>query len=196
MTEELTSRLTTGRSPSLGEGDQCGSEQGLCQYVRQVQAAICLIRLGARASVAGQLTGLEKKTTKRLYQQLLGKPSPPGQLPYSDNWFLRNDRRQFHITLIWHLYHRFAPRTGSRAWVLIDTFETYLQWVQEPLLDLHRTAHAIQLFTSGLWVARCCRVCDMVFPAPLDNNQHTCPCCRLHRQRQFRSIRVEHAQKL
>ena len=178
MTEEHTSRLTPGRSPSLDKGGQSGSEQGLCQYVRQVQAAICLIRLGARASVAGQLTGLEKKTTKRLYQQLMGEPSPPGQLPYSDNWFLRNDRRQFHITLIWHLYHRFAPRTGSRAWVLIDTFETYLQWVQEPLLDLHRTAHAIQLFTSGLWVAHCCRVCNLVFPAPLDNNQHTCPCCR------------------
>ena len=108
MTEERTSRLTTGRPPSLGEGDQCGSEQGLCQYVRQVQAAICLIRLGARASVAGQLTGLEKKTTKRLYQQLMGEPSPPGQLPYSDNWFLRNDRR-------WPLRSKGRMRAGAAA---------------------------------------------------------------------------------
>ncbi len=58
----------------------------LCAQTTRALEAIALIRLGARAGLICQLTGLEKTVAKRLYRQLHGRPSPAGLLPFTDTW--------------------------------------------------------------------------------------------------------------
>jgi hypothetical protein len=147
-----------------------------CDYLESIH----LIRLGARIGLPGQLTGLGKKPLKRIYRQRMGKPAAGGQLPFSDNWFLQNDRRLFHLNLIWYLHRRLNRPDYTPARRLIDIFEVYTQLAQAPMLDLNRTAFAIQLFTTGLWTERHCSYCETPFPAPMENNQTTCPGCRLY----------------
>ena len=159
-------------------GDACPVER--CDYARKIQESIHLIRLGARVGLAGQLTGLEKKTLKRLYRELIGRPSPSGQLPYSDTWLLENDRYQFHANLIWYLHRRMNCRACSPARILIDVFEVYTQMAREPRLNLTRTAFVIQLFSTGLWNEHRCSLCRTAFPAPVDSNPTACPACRLY----------------
>jgi hypothetical protein len=65
----------------------------LCIQTRSAQKAIRLTRLGARAGLVSQLTGLEKTVANRLYRQLHGRPSPSGQQPFSGTWYLKQDRR-------------------------------------------------------------------------------------------------------
>ena len=167
---------------SRRENGSCTVER--CGYARMILESIHLIQLGARVGLVGQLTGLEKKTLKRIYRQLMGKPSPSGQLPFSDSWFLENDRRLFHVTLIWHLYRRLNRGDGSHARILIDVFEVYTQFVREPMLNMTRTAFAIQLFITGLWNEHRCAFCGMAFPAPVESNQTSCAGCHLyHRHR-------------
>ena len=162
--------------------DTCPVER--CDYARKILESIHLIRLGARIGLAGQQTGLEKKTLKRLYRELIGSPSPSGQLPYSDTWLLENDRYQFHANLIWYLYGRQNRPDSRPARVLIDVFELYTQMTGEPRLNLTRTAFVLQLFNIGLWNEHRCCLCDTAFPAPVDSNQTICPGCRLyHRYR-------------
>ncbi|MCP5445365.1 MAG: hypothetical protein H6968_20250 [Chromatiaceae bacterium] len=163
-------------------GDACPVER--CNYARKIQESIHLIRLGARVGLAGQLTGLEKKTLKRLYRELTGRPSPSGQLPYSDTWLLENDRYQFHVNLIWYLHRRMNRPACSPARILIDVFELYTQMTREPRLDLTRAAFILRLFNTGLWNEHRCCLCGAAFPAPVDSNQTFCPGCRLyHRYR-------------
>ncbi|MCP4287200.1 MAG: hypothetical protein GY792_22610 [Gammaproteobacteria bacterium] len=164
--------------PGNRSGDTCPVER--CDYARKILESIHLIRLGARVGLAGQLTGLEKKTLKRLYRELMGRPSPSGQLPYSDTWLLENDRYQFHANLIWYLHRRLNRPECSPARILIDVFEVYIQMAREPRLDLTRTAFVIQLFTTGLWNKHRCSLCQTAFPAPVDSNQTRCPGCRLY----------------
>ena len=124
--------MNTTHCPALFDSNlrPCPGSQGKnvcaverCDYARKIQESIHLIRLGARVGLAGQLTGLEKKTLKCLYRQLMGQPSPSGQLPYSDTWLLENDRHQFHANLIWYLHRRLNSPESSPARILIDVFE-------------------------------------------------------------------------
>ena len=138
----------------------------LCDYATKISESTQLIRLGARARLVSQLTGLEKTTVKRLYQQVCGQPSPAGQMPFSDAWYRDNDRRMLHATLVWRLHRRLARTRRGAARVLIDLFEAYTQLAPEPLLDITRTAFVPQLVTMGTWHERRCESCNMPYLSP------------------------------
>jgi hypothetical protein len=121
----------------------CDAE--LCIQSRALQEAICLSRHGARAGLVSQLTGLEKRVVNRLYRQLHGRPSPSGQLPFADTWYLRQDGRMAQAALVWQLSQRFAKSRATPARRLIDVYECYLWLVAEPLLDIMRVAFVPQL---------------------------------------------------
>ena len=93
---------------SKGRGTAGLREAELCIQTQAALEAIRLTQLGARAGLVAQLTGLEKAVANRLYRQLHGRPSPPGQLPFTDSWYLKQDRRMLQATLVWHLSQRFA----------------------------------------------------------------------------------------
>lgn len=179
-----TTHCTAYGMPCLGgdSGMDCPVER--CDYARKILESMHLFRLGARVGLAEQLTGLEKKTLKRLYRQLMGKPSPPGQQPFSDTWLLENVRYQFHANLIWNLYHRLKQPEYSPARILIAIYEVYIQMAGEPRLNLTRVAFVVQLFATGLWNEHRCDLCETVYPSPADSSQSICPGCRLYfRQR-------------
>jgi len=108
-----------------------------------------LIELGARAGLAQQLTGLEKAKVNRLYCQLKGRPSPSGQTPFSDAWYLKDKRRLFQAAVVWGLYQRLAGSGRSSACVFIDVYECYRVMVSEPLFDLTRVFLVLQLVRMG-----------------------------------------------
>lgn len=81
-----------------GQADPSGCRVALCVHATKIQESIHLIRLGARAGHVSQLTQLDKTTVKRLYHQLCGKPSPPGQMPFTDTWYRKDDRHMLHAT--------------------------------------------------------------------------------------------------
>ena len=180
ITTHCTARFNSNLMHCPGSEGNRDCPVDLCDYARKILESIHLIRLGARVGLVGQLTGMEKKTLKRLYRQLNGKPSPSGQLPYSDTWLLENDRYQFHANLIWNLFHRLKNSEHSAARILIDVFEVYIQMAREPRLNLTRTAFVLRLFITGLWNEHRCSFCETIFPVPVDGNQITCPGCRLY----------------
>jgi hypothetical protein len=132
-------------SGQADRGAVCDAE--LCVHMRILQEAICLTRHGARAGLVSQLTGLEKTVANRLYRQLHGRPSPPGQLPFADTWYLKRDQRIAQATLVWQLSQRFAESCSTPARRLIDVYECYLWLVAEPLLDIMRVVFVPQLVT-------------------------------------------------
>ena len=112
----------------------CDAE--LCDQTQAAQEAIRLTQLGARAGLVARLTGLEKTVANRLYRQLHGRPSPPGQLPFTDSWYLRQNRRMAQATLVWQLSQRFAQSRTTPAQRLIDVYEC-CRWLEpKPLLDI------------------------------------------------------------
>ena len=121
----------------------CNAE--LCGYATRIQESARLIELGARAGLVAQLTGLEKTTVNRLYRQLHGEPSPPGQMPFTDTWYRAHDRRMLQATLVWRLQHRMLQTGRSAARSLIDAYEAYERLIGEPLFDLTRVVHVPRL---------------------------------------------------
>ena len=164
--------------PRAMPGNRCAVVR--CDDAGRILEAMQLIRLGARASLVSLLTGLARKTVKRMYRECHGRPSPAGQLPSSDAWLLENDQRLWHAMLIWHLYRRMNRPACSLARLVIDIFEVYTQLARTPLLDLARTAFILQLFAAGLWTERACTFCELTFPAPAKCNETTCPGCRCY----------------
>jgi hypothetical protein len=158
-----------------GEG-ACGV--ALCVQTTTAQEAIRLTRLGARAGLVSRLTGLEKAVANRLYRQLHGRPSPPGQLPFTDSWYLKQDRRMLHATLVWHLSQRFARWEATPARRLIHVYECYRWLALSPLLDITRVAFVPQLVAMHDWQAQTCRLCRLQYLIPAGSLGTTCWGCR------------------
>lgn len=154
----------------------------LYHYAQRALEAIRLIELGAAASLVRRLTGLQKKTTNRLYTQLTGEPSSSGQMPYTDAWYVKDDRRMLEASVIWRFCKRLADTGRTLARTLIDAFESYLGLVQEPLLNLTRSYFVSRLVSMKLWDERACVVCDTTYLAPVSNLDSTCPGCRLYQR--------------
>ena len=141
--------------------------------------AIRLIELGARAGLVHQVTGMDQTNANRLYREIHRRPSPPGQAPFTDTWYLRSEYRMLHAALVWKLYQRFGQSENRPARLLIEVYETYLILVQEPQLDITHVAFVPDLIRSRLWIERDCTACRTPFPVPRDSNRVLCPGCRL-----------------
>ena len=141
--------------------------------------AIRLIELGARAGLVHQVTGMDQTNANRLYREIHRRPSPAGQAPFTDTWYLRSEYRMLHAALVWKLYQRFGQSEDRPARLLIEVYETYLFLVQEPQLDITHVAFVPDLIRSQLWIERDCTYCHTPFPTPRDSTRVLCPGCRL-----------------
>ena len=156
----------------------------LCQHAARIFEAVQLIELGGRAGLVAHVTGLEKKTVNRLYRQLRSTPSPPGQAPFTDAWYLESDLRMLHASVVWRVHEQLARIGRDQARVLIDTYACYRCLVREPVLDLMRAAFVPSLLHMNIWDERTCEYCDGAYLAPIVSNDNECPGCRLyHRYR-------------
>jgi hypothetical protein len=149
-------------------------------YATKITEAAHLIQLGARAGLTRRLTGLEKKLVKRLYCQITGHPSPPGQTPFTDTWYRNNDLRMLQATLVWHLHRRLQRKDCTPAHLLIDVFEAYRYLVPDPLLDITRAFFVLELVATGAWDKYQCAFCDMTYLSPVPRESIACPGCRLY----------------
>ncbi len=155
-----------------------------CSQTAAAQEAIRLTRLGARAGLVSQLTRLEKAVANRLYRQLHGRSSPPGQLPFTDSWYLKQDRRMLQATVVWQLSQRFTRWDRTPAQRLIDVYECYRWLVPKPLLDITRVAFVPHLVAMQDWQAQTCVLCETRYLVPTGSLGATCWGCRLyHRHR-------------
>lgn len=171
-------------SHCTGQAGPDGCSVELCAYATKIRESIYLIHHGARAGLVSQLTQLDKTTVKRLYHQLCGKPSPPGQMPFTDTWYREDDRRMLHATLVWRLHLRLSRTGRGSARTLIDIFEAYSQLANKPLLDITRTAFVPHLVAMNTWHECLCAFCKIDYLAPVDSKSIACPGCRLyHRYR-------------
>ncbi|MCP4283834.1 MAG: hypothetical protein GY792_05215 [Gammaproteobacteria bacterium] len=153
---------------------------GLYRQAEKIIEATRLIQLGARAGLAQQLTGLEKSKVNRLYVQLMGRPSPSGQTPFSDAWYLKDKRRLLQAAFVWKLYQQLIRNSCSTARVYIDVYESYLAIINEPLLSLTRASLVPQLVGMGVWQERGCQTCKCLYLASVASRGHTCPGCELY----------------
>jgi len=185
MNSVVCSALFLPIPPPCGERvARAGCDVELCVYATRIMEATHLIHLGARAGLVCQLTQLEKTTVNRLYRQYNGAPSPPGQMPFTDNWYRESDVRMLQATLVWRLHRRLSRTGRSAARLLIDVFEAYIQLVREPLLDLTRTVFVPRLVAMEIWHECVCKFCGMTYLSAVDSNSIACPGCRLyHRHR-------------
>jgi len=185
MNSVVCSALFLSIPPPCGERiARAGCDVELCGYATRIMEAIHLIHLGARAGLVCQLTQLEKATVNRLYRQLCGAPSPPGQMPFTDIWYRENDVRMLQATLVWRLHQRLSRTSRSAARILIDVYEAYIQLVREPLLNLTRTVLVPRLVAMETRHERVCEFCGMTYLSAVDSNSIACPGCRLyHRYR-------------
>lgn len=168
--------------PACSSDNTCAScdIEPCVQSVRTLEA-ISLIEAGARAPLVRQLTKLPEKYVKRLYKAMRGKSSPRGMAPYSDAWFLDNERRMLHATVVWQLYQQLRRLQRSAARTLLDVQQLYLFHIEEPLLDFTRIATALQLMTTMIWHEKSCQACQLVFIGPSDDPMRTtCPSCKLY----------------
>lgn len=143
--------------------------------------AIRLIELGARASLASQLTGIEKAVAKRLYLQVHGHPSPPGQMPFTDAWYLQSNQRLLQASIAWRVDRGLRHLKRRPARRLIDAYEYYQCAVREPLLDITHVAFVPRLVNIGLWQRRVCDLCSNAYVGPVTDVDSICPGCRLYR---------------
>lgn len=181
MRTALCSTLAPSIPPPCGRRiDRAGCDVELCVHATRIMEAIRLIHLGARAGLVCQLTKLEKSTANRLYRQLCGAPSPPGQTPFTDTWYRENDVRMLQATLVWRLHQRLVQTERSAARVVIDVYEAYTRLVREPQLDLTRTVFVPRLVAMETWHERVCGFCGMTYLSAVDSNSAACPGCRLY----------------
>jgi hypothetical protein len=174
----VSARTSRDESADCSTAGACAAD--LCLQTRAAQEAIRLTRLGARAGLVSQLTGLEKAVANRLYRQLHGRPSPPGQQPFSDAWYLRQERRMAQATLVWQLSRRLARAEATPAQRLIDVYETY-RWLEaQPLLDIMRVAFVPHLVAVQEWQEQTCSQCAIQYLVPQDSVGNTCWGCRLY----------------
>ena len=144
---------------------------------RKTLEAVKLIQLGARATLVCQLTGLTKKMVGRLYPRLTGMPSPPGQVPFTDTWYLKNNQRMLDANLVWRLFHQLDHAERSVSSVLIHVYEAYLEITDGPVLSLTRAFFVPRLVTMHIWHEQSCDHCSMPFIAPGEHDGATCPVC-------------------
>jgi hypothetical protein len=180
----------THRGGSAGRSAAHACDAELCSQTRAAQEAIRLTQLGARAGLVSRLTGLEKAVANRLYRQLRGRSSPPGQLPFTDSWYLKQDRRMLQATVVWHLSQRFARSDASPAQQLIDVYECYRWLVPEPLLDITRVAFVPHLVAMQDWQTQTCLLCGIRYLVPAGSPSTTCWGCRLYLRHRCRQCGV------
>ena len=177
-----------GTPPCGADNDCAHCEIKPCADATQIHDAVRLIRAGARATLVCQLTDLPKKLVKRIYTMLRGQPSPRGQTPFTDAWYLENDLRLLHAALVWQSHKRIYRTHRSEARNMLDVYMAYRCIVDKPQLDLTRAVFVLRLIAMDLWHERQCPYCGNAFLAPSDEKHDiACPGCRLyHRYRCYR----------
>lgn len=178
MIGTATPERTLG-SARMGESLDCIPA---CAHALAILDATRLTQLGARAGLVSQFTGIEKAVANRLHRQIHGRPSPPGQAPFTDDWYVKNDQRMLHAAVVWRLHGDIIHRDASAARRLIDLYEGYRLSVSAPLIDIVHAAFVPSLLNMGIWREDQCDLCALSYIRPIADDGTLCPGCRLYQR--------------
>ena len=158
-------------------GSQIPDDIEVISRARRSLEAMHLIRLGARAKLVCQLTGLGRKTVSELYLRLTGLRPPSGQLPFTDSWYLGSNLRMLHANVVWQLYQHFDGIEYTDPGRVIQVYQTYLQISEEPILSLTRAYFVPRLISINAWYKQFCTHCGLRYIGPPGSNRSICPAC-------------------
>ncbi len=178
----MSSCLSWQLSQAFHEGNPTipdGASNPMARIQRELEA-IRLIELGARANLICQLTDVNKQVVSRLYRQLTGAPSAPGLTPFTDTWYIKNDRLMLHVSVVWRLFRQTADFGCSAAQQLIAVYQAYVSLVKTPLLNITRVHFVTRLVTTLSWEERGCPECRANYLAPVDRLARSCYGCTLY----------------
>lgn len=180
MFDDSTASTLRDQDEELPRSCDSTHTANLCLQAKRILEAVRLVELGGRAGLVTHITGLEKKAVNRLYRQLRGTPSPSGQAPFTDAWYLENDTRLLHASVVWRLHKQLVRIGRSGARLLIDVYTCYRCIVREPVLNLMRAAFVPSLLDMHVWEERICKCCLGAYLVPIVSNDCECPGCRLY----------------
>lgn len=160
---------------------------GLREYAVRILEAVQLVELGGRAGLITHITGLEKKAVNRLYRQVRGVSSPPGQAPFTDAWYLEDDLRMLHASIVWRLYQQLTHSGRNHASTLIAVYKCYRSLVRETVLDMTHAAFVPSLIAMNVWEERTCEFCSIAYVAPIVSNDDECAGCQLYHRHRCRT---------
>jgi DNA-directed RNA polymerase subunit RPC12/RpoP len=162
--------------------DANGSALTNTDAYRQAKAhieAILLIELGARSPLVCRLTKLPRATVKQLYRRIHGRPSPAGQGPFTDAWYLQNGEHMLHANIVWRLNEALEGLKREPSERLINLYEMYVITVDEPLLDVAHVELVPRLLKAGIWLTHSCASCGDYYVSPVTDIENVCPACAM-----------------
>lgn len=155
------------------------SPADLLDRIQRELEAIRLVELGARTNLVCQLTDVDKRVVSRLHRQLTGSPSSSGLTPFTDAWYIKDNRIMLHAGVIWKLYRQTDVFGHTPARQLIAVYQAYTSLVKTPLLDISRAYFVIRLVAMDIWHERKCPHCQADYLAPVDRLILPCYGCTL-----------------
>ena len=161
----------------LNSNERIPVDIDVVNHAQKTLEAVQLVRLGARAALVCQLTGLTKKMVGRLYPLLTGIPSPSGQVPFTDTWYRKSNQRLLQANVVWRLFQHLKQSGRSTASVLIHVYRTYRQITTTPDLSITRAFFVPRLLTMNTWQQRTCDTCSMLYIGPRGHSESICPAC-------------------
>lgn len=93
--------------------------------------AIMMVRLGARACVVSQITGLSQLDARTIWREVMGDSSPSGQQPNDLMWYVKTPQRRSHAALLVRLYDH-ASRTLPEYAAYAHAFYHYARVTASP----------------------------------------------------------------
>lgn len=151
-----------------------------------MRLASAMARLGARASTIAQQAGISAGAARRLYMEVHGRCSPPGQLPASMKYFAQPIPR-VHASLFLHFFEPRLSRGLGLGEAATLAFADYAAVAGEAIeFDFERAFFLAKVFAAqqsrpGREIRkRPCRKCGTQYYImhPIDaSDRHICPLC-------------------
>ena len=168
--------------------------------------AVMMVRMGARACVVSQITGLAQLDARTIWKQIMGESSPSGQQPNDMLWYTRTPQRRSHAALLVrfydkacatlpdyaafaHAYYHYARMTASPAtsnsWVSRDE-PAFRRSEQDYVIPFGRGFFLCQSYTDDTFaggrrkcelIIRRCRKCQGQYMSHDSEAAQVCPNC-------------------
>jgi flagellar transcriptional activator FlhC len=160
------------------------AQKSVLNESRQIDLAIQLIELGARLQVLESEIDLSYDRLSRLYNEILGKSPPKGQLPFSTDWYL-TWQPNIHSSLFMNIYLEVdAKHQGEKIESLIKAYRLYQEQVQlldvEAVLSFTRAWRLVKFFNAKMLINVECKACGGHFVADAYANPryYVCGLCK------------------
>jgi flagellar transcriptional activator FlhC len=158
-------------------------KKSVVSEANEIQAAIEMIRLGARLQLLESETHLSRERLIKLYKELKGVSPPKGMLPFSTDWFL-TWQPNIHSSVFVDIYRYLTTYADCRGiTATVKSYKLYLEHCatceMEPLLSLTRAWTLVRFFEGKMLQTTACTQCGGHFVVHTNDlyNRYVCGLC-------------------